>query len=363
MRFTRYAGAVLVLAVVARGADAQGFGRRGGGARVAVGPRGGVAATTYRGGAAVGPFGGVHAGGVRTGTYVAPGGAVYHGARAGGVAVGPYGGVRAAGVGGARVGAPYAGVRYGAVGGAAVRTPYGAFGAGYRPGGYAVGHYTRYWSPSYLEVRGAYIRRGWVSPIFTPAWYRLHPVAWAPRRWRVPNYWIAPTWLAVADFCSVPGPPIAYDYGGTTVIDNNAVYVNGEEIATADQYASQATSLADAGRQANPGPDDDWQPLGVFGLVEGDEEQPQHIFQLAINRAGVIRGNYYDALVDNTVPVYGSLDPKTQRVAWSAGDRKTVVFETGLNNLTQEQTTVLVHHGNERTVEMALVRLNEPAPG
>jgi hypothetical protein len=61
--------------------------------------------------------------------------------------------------------------------------------------------------------------------------------------------------------------------------------------------------------------------------------------------------------------VYGSIDPKTQRVAWSAGDKKTVVFETGLNNLTQDQTTVLVHFGNDQTEQMMLVRLNEPAPG
>jgi hypothetical protein len=280
-----------------------------------------------------------------------PSGRTYAAGERGGVAAGPYGGIRA-----------------GSVGGAAVRTPYGSFGAvhggayAYRPGGYAVGHATRYWSPTYLGTRATYIRRSFVSPVFTPAWYRSHPVAWVAPRWRVPNYWIAPAWVSLAGYCGISAPPIYYDYGETTVIEDNVVYLNGQEVAPADQYAAQAAGFADLGRQAKLDPNEEWQPLGVFGLIQGDEEQAQHIFQLAVDRAGIVRGNYYDAVVDNSVPVYGSIDPTTQRVAWSAGDKKTVVFETGLNNLTLNQTTVLVHYGNDRTVEMGLVRLNEPPP-
>ena len=47
-------------------------------------------------------------------------------------------------------------------------------------------------------------------------------------------------------------------------------------------------------------------------------------------------------VADNNLPVYGSVDPQSQRAAWSIGKRKDVVFETGLNNLTQEQTSLLV---------------------
>jgi hypothetical protein len=95
-------------------------------------------------------------------------------------------------------------------------------------------------------------------------------------------------------------------------------------------------------------------------MIQGDEQVAQRIFQLAVNKAGVVRGNYYDAVADNTLPVYGSVDPKSQRVAWSIGDKKDIVIETGLNNLTQEQTTALVHYGKERTQQMVLVRLEEP---
>jgi hypothetical protein len=38
-------------------------------------------------------------------------------------------------------------------------------------------------------------------------------------------------------------------------------------------------------------------------------------------------------------------------------------FEAGVNNLTEEQTSVLVHYGKERTQQMVLVRLEEPKDG
>jgi hypothetical protein len=322
----------------------------------------------------VGPYGGARAGGVRTGTYVGPRGTTVQAGRAGGVGVGPYGGVRAGGASGVRVttptgrtytsgqragvaAGPYGGVRAGAAGGAVYRNPYGG---GFARGAY-VGHATRYWNPNYLSGRATYIRGGFARPVFTPTWYRAHPVAWVAPRWRVPNFWVAPAWRSVASFCGIAAAPIVYDYGVSTLIENDNVYTNGEQVATAEQYAEQAAAYANAGRDATPDPDTEWQPLGVFGLITGDEQQPDHIFQLAINSKGIIRGNYYDAVVDNTVPVYGSVDPKTQRAAWSAGDKKTVVFETGLNNLTQDETTVLVHRGTEQTMNMGLVRLNDPS--
>jgi hypothetical protein len=63
---------------------------------------------------------------------------------------------------------------------------------------------------------------------------------------------------------------------------------------------------------------------------------------------------------DNTLPVYGSVDPKSQRAAWSIGEKKNIVSEAGLQNLTQDQAPVLVHYGTDRTQQRALVRLEQP---
>src|SRR5262249_35774402 len=144
---------------------------------------------------------------------------------------------------------------------------------------------------------------------------------------------------------------------------SECVAATGRPLAGAEQYAQRATGFAGRGRQAQPAGNEEWQPLGGFGMIQGEEKVAQHIFQLAVNKDGVIRGNYYDAVADNTLPVYGSVDRTTQRTAWSIGEKKDIVFETGLNNLTQEQTTLLVHYGKERTQQMVLVRLEQPNEG
>jgi hypothetical protein len=167
-------------------------------------------------------------------------------------------------------------------------------------------------------------------------------------------------WGALAPFVGVDATPVVYDYGSTSVINNNAVYVDGEPAGSAEDYATQAATIADTGRQAKPADSDEWEPLGVFGLIQPDDKIAQRVFQLAVNRNGVIRGNYYDSIADTNTPVYGSVDRKTQRAAWSIGEKKDIVFEAGLNNLTQTETTALVHYGKERTQQMMLVRLEQP---
>jgi hypothetical protein len=154
---------------------------------------------------------------------------------------------------------------------------------------------------------------------------------------------------------------VYYDYGTTVVYEGDTVYFNGEPAGTAEEYAQQAVGIASAGRAAQPPENEEWKPLGVYALVRGEEEQTSDkIFQLAVTRDGVIRGNYYDAVADNTLPVYGSVDRQAQRAAWSVGDKKDVVFEAGIANLTNDETPVLVHHGKDNTQQLTLVRVEQP---
>lgn len=85
------------------------------------------------------------------------------------------------------------------------------------------------------------------------------------------------------------------------------------------------------------------------------------LFQLAVNKAGILRGNFYDALSDTALPIYGSVDKKSERAAWTIGDRKEPIFEAGLANLQKSETAVLVHFGTERTQQWTLVRIEPPA--
>jgi hypothetical protein len=138
--------------------------------------------------------------------------------------------------------------------------------------------------------------------------------------------------------------------------------MNGQPVATTAQFAQQATDIASQGQAVDPPPTTEWKPLGVYALVQGDEKTSNNIFQLAVNKDGIIRGNYYDGLTDTTTEVYGSVDKKVQRAAWTIGKKKDRVFEAGVSNLTQPQCPCLVHVGTSTTDQLMLVRVEQPKP-
>lgn len=322
----RYVGGVQVTTPGGRTATRVGTGAG------AVGPGGRAVGGRTTVGAAAGPRGAT-AGVRHTGTAVGPGGAI-HGSYRGGVAVGPYG----AAAGGART--------VSAVGGVGAATV--------RRGTYHVTGAT-------MTAQGAYVRGGFRHyGAFTTAWYGRYPGVWRPVGWAARAAWYPATWALVASTCGYPAVPVYYDYGSNVVYQGDTVYVNGDVAGSTEQYAQQAVQLADTGRAAPATEKSDWQALGVFALAREGEPNSDKIFQLAVNKAGVIRGNYYDAFADNVLPVYGSVDNKTQRAAWSIGKKKDVVFEAGIANLTRDETPILVHYGTENTQQFMLIRIERP---
>src|SRR5262249_35782876 len=189
------------------------------------------------------------------------------------------------------------------------------------------GHYTAYRGGAALRTQAGYVRTGFRGyNYFNAGWYTAHPGAWRAAAWTPATYWRGAPYTSAAVFAGWPAVPVVYDYGSNLVYVDDNVYYNGEPIGTASQYATQAFDLA-AGQAAQPPAMDDWQSVGVFGLVQGDEKDANNLFQIAINKDGVIRGNYYSSLTDTTLPIYGSVDPQTQRAAWIIGDKKDTVYE------------------------------------
>jgi hypothetical protein len=246
--------------------------------------------------------------------------------------------------------------RFGTVGG------YGAVGV--RPGGVvAVGPRTRLVAPSVLAARGVAVRQFYTRPRtwFTPAWYTRYPLAWRPAAWRPGVVWAAATWPLLAGWWGWRAQPIYYDYGNNIVYQGDQVLVGGQPQATADQYYQQAVALA----QVNPAgeqPGDEWRSLGVFALVQGAQADPSAVFQLAANQAGIIRGNYVNDLAGTNLPVRGAVDPVTQRAAWTVGDNKQTVYDTGIYNLTRDEAPILVHFGPDQTQQWLLVRIKQDNP-
>jgi uncharacterized protein (TIGR03000 family) len=326
---------------------------------------GGFHAGGFHGGA----VGGFHPAQVRS---VQPGVGVYHGGAAAGFhpaqvrSVHPAVGVYHGGAVGAYRGGVVGGYRTGAVGvsrfHAGVPTD---FGVGRYAGAVTarryvgVGHRTYPISRGLLAARGLGVREGFFhNHLYTPAWWRAHPRAWWPAAWTAAaaNAWAWNTWPTLAGWFGWSAPPVYFDYGNNIVYQDGEVYSGGQPIATADQYYQQAYDLAQA-LPSGETAEDQWQPLGVFALVQGDQTDSDQAFQLAVNKTGVIRGNYSNALTGTTYPVRGTVDPQTQRAAWTVGDNKDVVYDTGIYNLTQDQAPVLVHFGKDRTQQWLLVRL------
>lgn len=309
------------------------------------------------GGAAVGPGGNAVGGrsGVNVGT--GPQGSIANKYQ-GGVAIGPQGAVGGRSSIGAASGP--GGTAIGGSRGAVASGPYGA--AGGRVGAVSGTRGTYYRSTTAIRGQGVQVRQAVSTyPCFRPGWYTQHPGAWFAAGWAANSVWRACTWDNYASFCGYEGYAPYYDYGESVVYQDDSVYINGEAAYTADQWTQRATELADTGRDAKVTKDEEWLSLGVFAMVQGEEQTSNYIFQLAVNKQGIIRGNYYDAVTDSTSPVFGSVHKTTQRAAWTVGDRKSPVYEAGIANLTKNETTMLVHYSADRTQQFTLIRIEEPA--
>ncbi|EAQ77393.1 hypothetical protein [Blastopirellula marina] len=175
---------------------------------------------------------------------------------------------------------------------------------------------------------------------------------WRPYVWTTMGTWFAWSWPQ----------PYPYDDGTNVVYRDNYVYVNDQQYASADQYYQQADTIAESIPQDADPPKIEWMPLGVFAICEQNAADTGLLIQLAVSINGIIAGTFYNDIADSGRPLQGMVDQKTQRAAWKFADDKNtdVVMKTGIYNFTKEESTALVHYGEEKTETWLIVRM--PAP-
>lgn len=276
--------------------------------------------------------------------------------------VGAVGGVQGAG-GGSAVRGAAVGPDGQVVAGRAAVGPAGFGGGGVvatGPGGVAAG-FTRV-SPSGRYTAAAAVRTNYNHwGVYGSGWYTDHPGAWFAAGWATGAAWRACTWNSAAAYVGYSEvPPVYYDYGNNVTYQDDVVYMSGDEVGTSEEYYEQAATLATAGAEADPPAESDWLPLGVFALTKPDQTDSAVTIQLAVNKDGIIRGNYTNTDTDKTQLIQGSVDKQTQRAAFTVGGDTTHLIETGLYNLTKDEAPCLLHFGSERTEQWLLVRLPEP---
>jgi hypothetical protein len=165
---------------------------------------------------------------------------------------------------------------------------------------------------------------------FTPAWYAAHPRAWQYTHphadaWAVATFGAAATWLGVGAA------------GGTV-------------------YTSETTDATDSSEAG------EFLPLGVFALAPKSERDASALVQLAVNKQGDLRGNYYDVLTGQDQTVAGTVDKATQRAKFQVSPGGKVAFETTLASLTRPTGWVTLRFQDGKTRQWMLARFDEPAP-
>ncbi len=286
-------------------------------------------------------------------TVTGPGGGQISVGGAGGIRTGPGGGAIGAGLAGASVTGPRGNTYTKVAGGAAIRGPGGNTVAAGRGASFVNGQFVggRAWT----AVNGNFTR--WNS--FTPGWYGRYPGAWWPGKWAVAaTAWATTVWATAGSYCGCSGEGTYYDYGENVTYEDGNVCYGDQPVASAEQYYDQAGQIADSGKTAQ---NEEWLPLGVFALlVEPTQTKTDRVVQLALNKEGIVRGNLQDALADKVIPVTGSVDKETQRVALKIEGNAMLVVETGLYNLTNDEVPLLVHFGPNVHEPRTLIRLQQP---
>ncbi len=205
---------------------------------------------------------------------------------------------------------------------------------------------------------------------FDNNWWGRYPATLPGWGWqagwnRYPGYWgwRAASWAAFGTWFPWRWTqPVVYDYGTNVVYQNDSVYVDGQQYASADQYYQQADTIAESIPQGLAADQVEWMPLGVFAVAEQDGVDAGMLVQLAVSKEGLLAGTFYNETTDAGRPLEGMVDRETQRAAWKFADGKNneIVMETGINNLTQDESKALVHFGKEQTQTWLMIRL--PAP-
>ena len=90
---------------------------------------------------------------------------------------------------------------------------------------------------------------------------------------------------------------------------------------------------------------------------------PNMFLQLAVSKEGIIAGMYENKTTDKSASVEGMVDQKSQRAAWTVAGKETPIMETGISNLTENETSLLVHFADGSTQQWLVMHLENPEAG
>lgn len=187
-------------------------------------------------------------------------------------------------------------------------------------------------------------------------------------RWNRPWFWWSWSSAPVLyDWCGFGwSTPYYWDYGPGEYIycNDGVVYVNGVWYQPAPVFYQQTVRMVEQAPvlAQEAAAQVEWLPLGVFAATPDGLKEPSVMVQLAVTKDGVIGGTAFDQKAGKSYNIQGTVDKNTQRAVWSYNDDKNnrIFMETSVNNLTQNESTGLVHYGPNDMRVVEFVRLQEP---
>jgi hypothetical protein len=206
---------------------------------------------------------------------------------------------------------------------------------------------------------------------FSRGWYGHHRGAWGGawgwgNPWGIANWGTTAAWLGLGAATA----PVWAGYGPTNTTiydtDNEELNAPGNELPGGQNMSPEALAAESAAARelaakgmTEPGQDEKFMPLGVFTLAPENQTEATAMLQLAVSKQGVLRGSYFDLLSDVNHPIRGSVNKKTQHVAWTFGPQGKVTFQTALGVLTESSGPVSVHYENGQTRQWVLARYDK----
>jgi hypothetical protein len=187
------------------------------------------------------------------------------------------------------------------------------------------------------------------SVAFTAGWYAKHPQAWRPAK-STTDWWKTADVATITTWLGQPVQPVMA--AGTAAGTGGAVVTSGGTGIGADGL--QSVLVLPAGHQnAVDHADSDWLPLGVFAVVPPgtqDTAQAHNYQQLAVDRQGTIKGNFYDTLSGTIQPITGTVDRASLNASGNASCKAS--WTVGANG-SRFTAPIHVFAGQSRTVNVS----------
>ncbi len=177
------------------------------------------------------------------------------------------------------------------------------------------------------------------------------------------NWWTPVSVPAIDNWLRIRGGRQRYYYygdNGVIYYSDNSSYNNFIAVPGYSEFVYQGVVLARNNSKVNY-QDIQWMPVGIFALASPNQSNtsPNDYFSLAISPEGIVGGVYFNPKTNKNEEIEGTVDSQALRVVWKFTSSDWPVFETGLFNLTQNESTALVHYPEGRTDSQLLIRLQQ----